>query len=154
MEKAKGNSSMILSLNIVAMIVKLALLGVVCLRLGLRHDLCRVGDVDIARRVDDLRADCIVSSEELASRRMARIIAFSWSLIRPIFLLALPVMAGKFLLSMGRVIVNGMAAVYGTAGRRGAGGRDPRDASGQLDSARLRRMRRRRSSVKTSARNN
>ncbi len=39
---------------------------------------------------------------------------FDETIMRSIMLVALPVIGGKFLFSLGRVIVNGMAAVYGT----------------------------------------
>lgn len=114
LEKAKGNSSMILYLNVASMLVKLALsvLFVFGLGKGTTH-------VALATLISQaflmVVALFVLFSPKNSLGIKWKTLKLDWATIQPIVLLAIPVMAGKFLFSMGKVIVNGMAAFYGTA---------------------------------------
>ena len=112
-ERSKGNTSMVMKLNIVAMILKLILSALFVLVL-------RGGTLEIALAtliaqgfLMVLGVNALFSPKNSIAIRKSDLIPDT-TIMRSIFLLALPVIAGKFLFSMGRVIVNGLAAVYGT----------------------------------------
>lgn len=112
-ERSKGNTKTVMNLNLVAMVIKLSLSALFVLVfnggtfeialatliaqlflmiLGLFVLFSKTSVIGI--RIQDMTIDRVMMSQ--------------------IFLLALPVIAGKFFFSLGRVIVNGLAAVYGT----------------------------------------
>jgi putative MATE family efflux protein len=112
-ERAKGNTRAVMSLNLVAMAVKIALtyLFVVVLSLGTLH----VGIATmIAQGMLTLLGLRALFSKKSSIALTKNDLSWDFDRAKEILIVALPVIGGKFLFSVGRVIVNGMAAVYGT----------------------------------------
>lgn len=113
LEKAKGNTRLVFVLNIAAMTVKLGLsaLFVYGMGLGTLH-------VALATLIAQgllMGAGLFVmfgkgNSLQLRFPEMT----LKKTYVGPILALAAPVFVGKFLFSFGKVLVNGMAAVYGS----------------------------------------
>jgi putative MATE family efflux protein len=114
LERAKGNSSMILYLNIIAMLIKLGLsiLFVYAYQLGMTY-------VALASLISQgflmIIALFILFSKKNSLFIDWRKLSLDRSILHPILILAFPVMIGKFLFSMGKVFVSSMAAFYGTS---------------------------------------
>lgn len=112
-ERAKGNTKAVMNLNLVAMAVKIALtyLFVVVLSLGTFH----VGLATmIAQGMLTLLGLRALFSKKSSIALTKDDLAIDVKRSKEILLVALPVIGGKFLFSVGRVVVNGMAAIYGT----------------------------------------
>jgi putative MATE family efflux protein len=113
MEKAKGNTMMVLYLNVFAMIIKLALTAVFAFGLDLGTAYVALATL-IAQGLM-----MVVAIRIMFSKRNFLKISFQKGMItgehvKHIILLSLPVFAGKFLFSIGKVAVNALAALYGT----------------------------------------
>jgi putative MATE family efflux protein len=113
-EKAKGNSSIVLYLNVVSMLLKLALSVLFVFGLGKGTTHVALATLFSQAFLTIIALGVLFSPKNSLSIEWKKL-SLDWTVIKPIVLLALPVMAGKFLFSMGKVIVNGMAAFYGTA---------------------------------------
>jgi len=113
-ERAKGNTRAILMLNIVAMIVKMALSALFVLGMGRGMTHIALATLIAQGMLAILAAIAMFRPANSIAIRFGDL-AFTRERSLPILRLALPVIAGKFLFSLGRVIVNSIATVYGTA---------------------------------------
>ena len=112
LEKAKGNTKRILIISIIAMVFKMILstIFVFIYHFG-------PTEVALATLISQLLLVFIAFVSMFSKNNIFYIrlkeLAFTKQYILPIVLLSLPVFAGKFLFSLGKVFVNSMAAVYG-----------------------------------------
>lgn len=111
-EKAKGNTKIILYLNLLVIMVKLSLTalfiyvfhwGITAMAIAtlISHSI-----LTIIAIMDMLRGDNIF-------RLSKENIDVSWAFINPIIILAAPIFFERFAFSFGKVIVNSMSASYG-----------------------------------------
>lgn len=113
LEKAKGNTKLILWLNILTMIIKLLLSALFVFVLG--KGAFHVGLATlIAQGLLMVVALLIMFHPTNSFHIKLSELHFKKKYIIPILSLSLPVFTGKFLFSFGKVIVNSMAAVYGS----------------------------------------
>ncbi|MDD4184731.1 MAG: MATE family efflux transporter [Candidatus Izemoplasmatales bacterium] len=112
LEKAKGNTSLILWLNIVAMIVKLALTATFVFGLGKGTEYVALATL-IAQSSLMVVGLIILFNKNNSLRLSLKLMIPKKTWFLPILSLSIPVFAGKFLFSMGKVLVNSMAAFYG-----------------------------------------
>ncbi|HRX45478.1 MAG TPA: MATE family efflux transporter, partial [Acholeplasmataceae bacterium] len=113
LEKAKGNTKLILWLNVLTMIVKLILSAffVFILNKGAFH----VGLATlIAQGILMVIALVMMTSEKNSFQLRLKELVFQKKYMIPILMISLPVFIGKFLFSFGKVLVNSMAAAYGS----------------------------------------
>ena len=112
LEKAKGNTTRILMLNIMAMVIKLILsaIFVFIMDKGAAHVAFATL---IAQGLLMMVALYIMFDKRNAFQLKLKELVLSKQFIIPILALSIPVFTGKFLFSMGKVLVNSMAAVYG-----------------------------------------
>jgi putative MATE family efflux protein len=112
-ERSKGNTSTVMVLNIIAMIVKLALslIFVLVFNKGTLHIAYATMIAQLFLMVLGLIS--LFSPKNSIGIR-AKDLVIDRGMMKSIMIVALPVIGGKFLFSLGRVIVNGLAAVYGT----------------------------------------
>ncbi len=113
LEKAKGNTRFILWLNILTMIVKLILSAFFVFGLG--KGAFHVGLATlIAQAMLMVVALFIMFSPKNSFQIKVSELTFKKKYVLPILALSIPVFTGKFLFSFGKVIVNSMAALYGS----------------------------------------
>lgn len=113
LEKAKGNTRFILWLNILTMIVKLILSAFFVFGLG--KGAFHVGLATlIAQTMLMVVALFIMFSHKNSFQIKVSELTFKKKYVLPILALSIPVFTGKFLFSFGKVIVNSMAALYGS----------------------------------------
>lgn len=113
LEKAKGNTKLILWLNILTMIIKLILSAffVFILNKGAFY----VGlSTLIAQSLLMVIALMMMFSKRNSFQIKWHELKFKKKYVIPILALSLPVFTGKFLFSFGKVLINSMAAVYGS----------------------------------------
>jgi len=112
LEKAKGNTTSILILNIIAMTIKLilSLIFVFILHQGTTY-------VALATLISQgllmVIALFVMFGKSNPFQMRWHEIRLKSSYIMPILAISIPVFTGKFLFSFGKVLVNSMAAVYG-----------------------------------------
>ena len=112
LEKAKGNTKLILLLNVGAMIIKLTISAVFVY--GLSLDMMYVALATlIAQFMLMIVALVLMINKNNSFQLNVKFLSFSKKIIIPILLISLPVFAGKFMFSMGKVLINSMAAYYG-----------------------------------------
>lgn len=114
LEKAKGNTALILILHILAMVIKLLLSLLFVFVLGKGMTYVALATM-IAQGALLFVAIIIMIQPSNSFQLNFKQIKLNKSYILPILALALPVFTGKFLFSMGKVLVNSTAAFYGTA---------------------------------------
>ena len=114
LEKAKGNTFFILILNIIAMMIKLILSLIFVFALGKGMQYVAIATL-IAQALLLFVAIIMMIQPKNTFQLSFQQIRLKKTYIMPIILLALPVFTGKFLFSMGKVLVNSTAAFYGTA---------------------------------------
>ena len=113
LEKAKGNTKFILWLNILTMIIKLILSAFFVFGLG--KGAFHVGLATlIAQALLMIVALFIMFNPKNSFQIKVSELTFKKKYVLPILALSLPVFTGKFLFSFGKVIVNSMAALYGS----------------------------------------
>lgn len=113
LEKAKGNTQKILWLNIIIMTIKLILSVIFVYVLGLGIVWVSIATM-IAQAFFTLFAFMILFNKTNPFKITFSEMRLKWSYIQPILLLSLPIFLGRFIFSTGRVIINAMAAIYGT----------------------------------------
>lgn len=111
-EKAKGNTSVILYSNIAVMFIKLIMSFVWVrsfngglLELSLSSMFAQLGLSIIAIYM-------LVFNKRSSIRLSLKDFKIETSFMKEVFLLAIPVFLGKFLFNMGKVIINGIALMY------------------------------------------
>jgi putative MATE family efflux protein len=114
LEKAKGNTFFILILNIIAMVIKLILSLIFVFVLGGGTAYVALATL-IAQALLLVVAIFIMVRPTNSFQLSFKQVRIKKEYIIPIVMLALPVFTGKFLFSMGKVLVNSTAAFYGTA---------------------------------------
>lgn len=114
LEKAKGNTMFILLLNICAMIVKLVLSLIFVFVFGKGTTYVAIATL-IAQTLLLITAILLMVRPSNSFQLSLKQVKIKKEYVIPILFLALPVFTGKFLFSMGKVLVNSMAAYYGTA---------------------------------------
>jgi putative MATE family efflux protein len=112
-ERAKGNTKTVMNLNIIAMIIKIGLTSFFVLVLN-QGTLFVAFATLIAQGFLMVLAMITLFHKKNSIAIQTVDLKFDETIMRSILIIALPVIGGKFLFSLGRVIVNGMAAVYGT----------------------------------------
>lgn len=112
-ERSKGNTTMVMLLNIAAMIIKLILSTVFVL--VLHKGIIFVGYATLIAQLFlmVLGVFILFNKKNSIAIRMKDLVPDK-SIMKSILIVAIPVMGGKFFFSLGRVIVNGIAAIYGT----------------------------------------
>ncbi|MCU0104217.1 MATE family efflux transporter [Acholeplasma vituli] len=113
LEKAKGNTQKILWLNIIIMTIKLILSVIFVYGFNLGILWVSIATM-IAQAFLTLFAFMILFSKNNPFKITFSEMRLKWSYIKPILLLSLPIFLGRFIFSTGRLIINAMAAVYGT----------------------------------------
>lgn len=113
LEKAKGNTRLIFLLNIAAMTVKLALSALFVYGLGLGTLHVALATL-IAQGLLMIAGLAVMFGKGNSLQLRLSEMTLRKSYIGPILALAAPVFLGKFLFSFGKVMVNSMAAVYGS----------------------------------------
>lgn len=112
-ERSKGNTSMVMILNIIAMVIKLILSTVFVL--VLKEGVNYVGLATlIAQFFLMILGIYLLFNKKNSIAIGKKDLIFDFPLMKNIIKVAVPVIGGKFLFSLGRVIVNGIAAIYGT----------------------------------------
>lgn len=112
LEKAKGNTQKILVLNIIIMTIKLILSAVFVYGFGLGILWVSIATM-IAQAFFTLFAFMILFNKNNIFRIRFSEIRLKWSYVKPIILISLPIFLGRFIFSLGRTIINAMAAIYG-----------------------------------------
>jgi len=112
LEKAKGNTSRILVLNIIAMLIKLALSAMFVFALGKGAEYVALSTL-IAQGLLMVVALIIMFDPNNSFQIKLKELGLRKLYILPILSLSIPVFTGKFLFSLGKVLVNSMAAIYG-----------------------------------------
>jgi Na+-driven multidrug efflux pump len=112
-ERAKGNTKTVMNLNIIAMIIKIGLTSFFVLVLNQGTLFVALATL-IAQGFLMVLAMITLFHKKNSIAIQKVDLKFDETIMRSILIIALPVIGGKFLFSLGRVIVNGMAAVYGT----------------------------------------
>jgi len=112
LEKAKGNTTRILVLNILAMIVKLILSATFVFVMGKGAAYVALATL-IAQGLLMIIALYIMFHKNNSFQLKLSELGLRRNFIIPILALSIPVFTGKFLFSMGKVFVNSMAAFYG-----------------------------------------
>ena len=112
LEKAKGNTTRILVINILAMTLKLILSAIFVFVMGKGAVHVALATL-IAQGFLMVVAVFIMFEKNNSLQIKISEIKIIPKFIFPILSLSLPVFTGKFLFSMGKVLVNSMAAIYG-----------------------------------------
>ncbi len=112
-ERSKGNTKRVMGLNIIAMIIKLALTYLMII--VLKKEIVWVALSTLIAQVFLMMIGLIYlfATNHVLTLRLTDL-RWETSLVKTITVMALPIIAGKFFFSLGRVIVNGIAAIYGT----------------------------------------
>ena len=112
-ERSKGNTTMVMLLNIIAMIIKLILSTVFVL--VLHKGIIFVGYATLIAQLFLMVLGVIIlfNKKNSIAIRLKDLVPDK-SIMKAILIVAIPVIGGKFFFSLGRVIVNGIAAIYGT----------------------------------------
>lgn len=113
LEKAKGNTQKILWLNIGIMTIKLILSSIFVYGFGLGIIWISIATM-IAQAFLTLFAFIILFNKNNVFRITFSEMRLKWTYIKPILWLSVPIFLGRFIFSTGRVIINAMAATYGT----------------------------------------
>ncbi len=112
LEKAKGNTMMILILNIVTMLVKLGLTA--WFVFGMDKGTVHVALATLIAQASMLVVGLVVMFGKNNSLRIRLSdLGLLKAYVMPILAISIPVFSGKFLFSIGKVFVNSMAAFYG-----------------------------------------
>ncbi|MBQ3253440.1 MAG: hypothetical protein IJA65_02700 [Acholeplasmatales bacterium] len=112
LEKAKGNSKIVLKLNILVLLIKLALTSSFVLWFGWKNIIF----VEVATIIGQAVLTCIGLWYLFNLNNLIRI-SFSMLLpkkeyVLPILKLSIPIFLGKFVMSLGKVVVNGLCGNY------------------------------------------
>lgn len=113
LEKAKGNTQKILYLNIVMMIIKIGLTALFVYGLGKGIIWVSFATM-IAQGVLTLIAFAILFNKKNTFQIKLSEIRLKKEVVLPILKLSFPIFIGKFIFSFGKVIVNSIAATFGT----------------------------------------
>ncbi|MCK7488625.1 MAG: MATE family efflux transporter [Bacillus subtilis] len=113
LEKAKGNSKTILAFHLFAMVLKLLLSMLFVFGLGFGMTYIALATL-ISQGVLMIVAIRVLVHPANSLRIEWKRLRLDWATLSPILALSAPVVVGKFLFSMGKVIVNSMAAFYGS----------------------------------------
>jgi putative MATE family efflux protein len=112
-ERSKGNTTMVMLLNIIAMIIKLILSTVFVL--VLHKGIIFVGYATLIAQLFLMVLGIIILFNKKNSIAIRlKNLKPDKTIMKAILIVAIPVIGGKFFFSLGRVIVNGIAAIYGT----------------------------------------
>ena len=113
MQKAKGNTKIMLWLNILTMMVKLSLSILFIFGMG-KMDIVWVA---ISTLIGQMMMFCILLSMMLKRDNVFIIklseFKFKWQECRDILAMSLPIFLGKFIFSFGKVSINAMCKAYG-----------------------------------------
>ncbi len=113
LEKAKGNTKLIFALNIIVMITKLFFTFLFVKVLNIQDVTWVAFATFIAQLVLFVIAIYILTSKNNVLRVRIRELGLKWSYVYPILIISLPIFLGKFVFSLGKVVVNGMCKIYG-----------------------------------------
>jgi putative MATE family efflux protein len=111
-EKAKGNTTVILLVNVLAMAVKLILSAIFVYGMGKGIESVAFATL-IAQGVLTIVALGVMFGKKNSLQLRWNALKPDRAFLLPILLLSLPVFSGKFMFSFGKVLVNSMAAFYG-----------------------------------------
>ncbi len=112
-ERSKGNTTKVMTLNIIAIIVKV-ILSVLFVLVFSWGTLSIAYATVIAQAFLMVMGLWVLFNPKNSVSIRAKDLVPDYPMMKAIMIVALPVIGGKFLFSLGRVIVNGLAAVYGT----------------------------------------
>lgn len=119
LEKAKGNSKIILKLNLMVLFIKL---GLTCLFI-FGFDLKDIIYVELATILGQVTLTCIglyfMFGKNNIIRLSVKYLVPKKIYVLPILKLSLPIFLGKFVMSMGKVVVNGICGGYWNAATDG-----------------------------------
>jgi Na+-driven multidrug efflux pump len=112
LEKAKGNSKIALNLNILVMTLKLSFTVLFIYGIGLKD----IKYVEIATIIGQATLTLIglykLFSKSNILRLSLKMMIPSIEYVKPILVLSIPIFLGKFVMSFGKVVVNGMCGKY------------------------------------------
>lgn len=112
LEKAKGNSKMILILNLLVLLVKLIFTNIFILQMG-KYDIVFVELATICGQVFLTMIGLVFLFRKGNVIRLSlKMILPKKEYILPILKLSVPIFLGKFVMSAGKVVVNGMCGAY------------------------------------------
>ena len=114
LEKAKGNTKLILILNLIAMIIKLILSAIFVFGYGLGAMYVALATM-IGQVVLMIVALFVLFNKNNSLRLSLSSMRLPIIYFKTVLIVALPVITGKFLFSMGKVLINSMAIYYGAA---------------------------------------
>lgn len=114
LEKAKGNSKIIMLLNLMVLFIKI---GLTCLFVfGIAGSLRNIIFVEVATIIAQgtltVIGLCILFGKNNILRLSLKMIAPKKKYVLPILKLAIPIFLGKFVMSLGKVVVNAMCGFY------------------------------------------
>ena len=111
LEKAKGNTSIVLWLNIIAMAIKLILSLIFVFAMDGDIMLLAISTL-ISQGVLTIIAIAIMFSKKNILKIGLADFKLSWSYIKPILILAIPIFIGRFMFNIGKVSINGFVLQY------------------------------------------
>ncbi len=114
LEKAKGNTKLILILNLIAMVIKLILSAVFVFVYNLGTMYVALATM-IGQIILMIVALFVLFNKNNSLRLEISSMKLPFRYFKEIILISFPVITGKFLFSMGKVLVNSMAAFYGSS---------------------------------------
>lgn len=113
LEKAKGNTKIVLWLNIVAMIIKLVLSLIFVYGLNITDIVYLAYATLISQGILTLIAVIFMfNKKNVFQIKITDIRYFSWKIVKPILILAIPIFFGRFFFNMGKVVLNVMVIDY------------------------------------------
>ena len=112
LEKAKGNSKLVLGLNLGIMGVKLGMTSLLVLALNLKSIVFVELSTIIAQALLTVIAFILMFRKQNILRLSVKMFVLKKKYVKPILVLSIPIFLGKFVMSLGKVVVNGMCGEY------------------------------------------
>lgn len=112
LEKAKGNSKIIMLLNLLVLVVKISLTCLFVFGINLRNIIMVEVATIIAQGLLTTIAMFIMFGKNNILRLSLKMILPKKKYVRPILQLSIPIFLGKFVMSLGKVVVNAMCGHY------------------------------------------
>ena len=112
LEKAKGNSKIIMLLNLLVLVVKISLTCLFVFGINLRNIIMVEVATIIAQGLLTAIAMFIMFGKNNILRLSLKMILPKKKYVRPILQLSIPIFLGKFVMSLGKVVVNAMCGHY------------------------------------------
>ena len=112
LEKAKGNSKLVLGLNLGIMGVKLGMTSLLVLALNLKSIVFVELSTIIAQALLTVIAFILMFRKQNILRLSVKMFVLKKKYVKPILVLSIPIFLGKFVMALGKVVVNGLCGAY------------------------------------------